>query len=483
MPAERLPMRKVREVLRLFALKLSCRQIAESLRMARSTVAEYLRARQDSEAPLAVAPGSGRRGPREAPLRAQGGPPAEPAASRLAPRAHRATSQAHDPGAPVEEYKAQHPDGYQYSQFCQRYRRWAGTLGVWMRQEHRGGEKLFADYSGDGIPWTDPQSRRAPGRAGSSSPSSARATTPTPRPPARSSSTTGSTPRQGPGLLRAEFLGSSCPTRPARQSAISAATSRKRIRAYADFAQHYGTCIFPARPGRPKDKAKVEVGVLLAQRWIIAALRNRTFFSHRGDQRGHRRAPREAQRDDDAQARPLPRRSSSSRSTSPTSSRFRRLPYELADWKPEGPGEPRLPRRFREQLLQRPLPVRPPAGRRPRHRADRGDLPGPQARGEPRAAPRQAPVLYLQGAHAPRPPGARRVDAIADHQLGRDDRARHSEARRGDHGGAAAPRAGIPGLHGDPPTGQGILQRSTGEGLPPGPWPATATRTGRWRRS
>jgi len=48
---------------------------------------------------------------------------------------------------------------------------------------------------------------------------------------------------------------------------------------YRDLAQHYGTCVIPARPRKPRDKAKVEVAVLLAQRWIIAALRHRTFFS------------------------------------------------------------------------------------------------------------------------------------------------------------------------------------------------------------
>jgi transposase len=57
-----------------------------------------------------------------------------------------------------QEYREQHPEGYKYSQFCTRYRRWAGTLGAWMRQEHKAGEKLFVDYSGDGIPMIDPLS-------------------------------------------------------------------------------------------------------------------------------------------------------------------------------------------------------------------------------------------------------------------------------------------------------------------------------------
>ncbi len=59
-----------------------------------------------------------------------------------------------------QEYRSQYPDGYQYSRFCELYREWTGSLGVWMRQEHRGGEKLFVDYSGDGIRFFDPESRK-----------------------------------------------------------------------------------------------------------------------------------------------------------------------------------------------------------------------------------------------------------------------------------------------------------------------------------
>ena len=50
-------------------------------------------------------------------------------------------------------------------------------------------------------------------------------------------------------------------------------------RTYADMAAHYGTAIIPARPYKPRDKSKVEVGVQVVQRWILARLRNRRFFS------------------------------------------------------------------------------------------------------------------------------------------------------------------------------------------------------------
>ena len=48
---------------------------------------------------------------------------------------------------------------------------------------------------------------------------------------------------------------------------------------YPDLAEHYGTVVIPARVAKPKDKAKVESAVLVAERWILAALRNLTFFS------------------------------------------------------------------------------------------------------------------------------------------------------------------------------------------------------------
>jgi len=51
------------------------------------------------------------------------------------------------------EYKAEQPDGYQYSQFAERYRRFEKTLSVVLRQQHRPGEKVFVDFC-DGIALT-----------------------------------------------------------------------------------------------------------------------------------------------------------------------------------------------------------------------------------------------------------------------------------------------------------------------------------------
>jgi hypothetical protein len=65
----------------------------------------------------------------------------------------------------------------------------------------------------------------------------------------------------------------------ARRAAVREASIPRRLRSYAEMGRHYGTAIVPARPYKARDKAKVEVGVQIAQRWILARLRNQTFFS------------------------------------------------------------------------------------------------------------------------------------------------------------------------------------------------------------
>jgi transposase len=178
-----------------------------------------------------------------------------------------------------QEYKGQHPeDGYQYSQFCDLYREWSKALGVWMRQEHLGGDKLFVDFSGDGIPWTNPVTGEVREAAlfvavlGASNYTFAYAV-PT---------------QKLPDWLECHvkalvFIGGVpkviVPDQPKTAVKRSCRYDPELNPAYMDLARHYGTAVIPARPRKPRDKAKVEVGVLLAQRWIIAALRNRTFFS------------------------------------------------------------------------------------------------------------------------------------------------------------------------------------------------------------
>jgi len=178
-----------------------------------------------------------------------------------------------------QEYKVEHPeDGYQYSRFCDLYRRFRASLDVVMHQEHRAGEKMFVDFSGDGIDIVD----RATGEVtkgelfvavlGASSYTFAEVL-----------------PSQklhdwiaGHVHAMEYFEGVAEITVPdnPKSAVIKPCWYEPELNpTYQDMAQHYDTAIIPARPKKPRDKAKVENAVLLAQRWILAALRNHVFFS------------------------------------------------------------------------------------------------------------------------------------------------------------------------------------------------------------
>ena len=167
---------------------------------------------------------------------------------------------------------------YQYSQFCDLYADFRAKVEVSMRQVHRAGEKAFLDYSGKRPSIIDP----ATGEVievelfvmvlGASNYTYAEATR-----TQRTADFVGSTVR---GL---EYFGG-VPLILVPDQLRSAVTGPDRYdpeinATYAEMARHYGVAIVPARPRKPKDKAKVEAGVLLAQRWILACLRNRRFFS------------------------------------------------------------------------------------------------------------------------------------------------------------------------------------------------------------
>ena len=177
------------------------------------------------------------------------------------------------------EYRAAHPEGFGYSWFCEQYAAWVGKLDVVMRQEHRAGEKLFVDDAGHTAEVVDRRTgeiRQAQifvAVLGASSYTYAEATW-TQRLPdwmAR---------MYGPSRSSAAFRSWWCPT------TCSAVDKAHRYEpdinpTYQELARHYGVAVLPARVRRPRDKAKVEAGVQLVERWILAALRNRTFFSLR----------------------------------------------------------------------------------------------------------------------------------------------------------------------------------------------------------
>ena len=175
-----------------------------------------------------------------------------------------------------EEYRQAEPDGY--GCWCELYRAWEGRLSPTMRQVHPAGERMFVDYAGQTIEVIDGRSgeiRQAQifvAVMGASSYTYAEA------------SWTQTLPDWIGSHVRAlAFMGGV----PAQLVPDNPKVGVDRAnwyepglnRTYLDLATHYRTAILPARPRKPRDKAKVEVGVLVVERWILARLRNRRFFS------------------------------------------------------------------------------------------------------------------------------------------------------------------------------------------------------------
>jgi transposase len=177
-----------------------------------------------------------------------------------------------------QEYKATTPDGSQYSWFCHTYRSWASKLDLVMRQTHRAGEKLFVDYAGQGIPVVNRHSGEVHEAVifvavlGASSYTYAEATWTQSLPDwigshVRTFAALGGVPEiVVPDNLKAAV------TRAHRYEPVLNRTS-------TDLAQHYGFAVIPARAAKPRDKAKVEVGVQVVERWMLARLRHHTFFA------------------------------------------------------------------------------------------------------------------------------------------------------------------------------------------------------------
>ncbi len=177
-----------------------------------------------------------------------------------------------------QEYLQIHADGYRYSQFCEHYRQWAGKLPISMRQSHVAGQKTFIDYSGDKISIVDRMTGEILGAEifiavlGASSFTYAEATWTQTLSDWIASHVRAFEYFQGVSEILVPDNLKSGVKKPNRYEP-------ELNRIYQDMATHYGCAIIPARVQKPKDKALAEIGVLLAQRWILAALRHRTFYS------------------------------------------------------------------------------------------------------------------------------------------------------------------------------------------------------------
>ena len=275
-------MRKLKEVLRLHSLGLKQQQIARSCAIAQSTVHGYLKAATAAGVSWPLPPDWDEQRLEEA------------LSGRASAVATRRKNHAPDFGAIRlqlqshrnltlqllwEEYRQSTPDGYSYSRFCELYHEWARKLDVVLRQEHRAGEKMFVDYAGVKIPVYDRRTNELACEAsifvavlGASSYTFAEATH--------------SQELRcwiGSHIRALEFFGGA----PEVVVPDNAKTGVKRPcryepelnPTYREMAEHYGLAVVPTRPYKPRDKAKVEAGVQVAQRWIVAALRHQKFFN------------------------------------------------------------------------------------------------------------------------------------------------------------------------------------------------------------
>ncbi len=272
-------MRKIREALRLKASGLSKRKIANSLGIGPTAAGGYMRRARRAGLSWPLPDGL-----------------SDEALERLlfpAPRTDQ-TKERRPPDWPLihcelrrpgvtlsllwEEYRAVYPDGYGYSQFCELYRRWKGGLSPTMRQSHLAGDKMFVDYAGhsieviDGLTGEVHESQLFVAVLGASNYTYAEATW------------TQSLPDWTGSHCRAFRFFGGVPAQVVSDNLKSGITKACFYepavnRTYSDLARHYGTAIVPARPYKPRDKAKVEVAVQIAERWILARLRNRRFFS------------------------------------------------------------------------------------------------------------------------------------------------------------------------------------------------------------
>lgn len=278
MPAKEVSMRKIRELLRLhFSHGLSQHQLASSLNLSIGVVNKYVR--------LAMAAKFGWPLPAEldddAALRRALTPAkqASPAMPTLDfPAIHQALK---NKGVTLqllwEEYCSTVTGPYSYTHYCLLYRTWLSTQQYSMRQTHKAGEKVFVDYAGPTMDILDPDTgeiRTAQlfvGVLGASNYTYIEATWDQTLPN-----------WIGSHVRMFAFFGG-VPSLVVPDNLRSAVTRTCRYEpdinpTYADCIAHYGTAVMPARPYRPKDKAKAENAVLIAERWVMAKLRHQTLF-------------------------------------------------------------------------------------------------------------------------------------------------------------------------------------------------------------
>lgn len=280
MSQERLTVRKIREIIRLkWESKLSNRAISRACKVSNSTVGEYVRRAQ--------AAGIGWPLPSEMdeaelyrimfPERT-----ALPGVEKPLPNWEEVKWELSRDGVTLKllwmEYIERYPQGYKYTQFCEHYRRWCQKKYPGMRRLHKAGEEMEVDYAGTSIAITNPQTGEV-----------VQAHVFVAILPASNYLYAEVQSRQDlccwiNGHVRAlQYFGGVA--RIFRPDNLKAGVKSPHYYepeinpSYQEMAEYYHAAVLPARVGKPKDKASVENGVQNVERWVIAPLRERTFFS------------------------------------------------------------------------------------------------------------------------------------------------------------------------------------------------------------
>ena len=273
-------MRQIRQTLRLHLESgLSLRECSRVLGIGKSTINDIARKARAAGVDWAVAQTLS-----DEQLEARLYQPAVPRAARhLEPDYAYIHRELKRPGVTLqllwEEYHQQRGGlAYKYTSFCIKYREWAASQKRSMRQVHVGGEKLFVDYAGQTVPIVNPttgeisQAQIFVATLGASNYTYACAT-----------ATQNAADWVGSIIDSLEFFGGVpkliVPDQPRALIARPDRYDPTPGRLLEELCEYYNVAVLPARPAHPRDKPKVETGVLVIERWILARLRNRRFFS------------------------------------------------------------------------------------------------------------------------------------------------------------------------------------------------------------
>jgi transposase len=277
--AKHTTLKDIRMILRLTQEGLSVRGISERLGLSKTSVATYqLRAREAGLSWPLAGDQDDDEGLRRALFRRAGRPPqdlSEPDWAFVERELKR-------PGVTLtllwQEYRSSHPEGYGFSWFCERYGVFRRRASASFRHRHVAGAVMQTDYAGQTVDVIDPQTgeiRRAQifvAVLGASSLTFAMA----------SFSQKLVDWIEGHNRAFWYFGGvtSSAVCDNLKAGVAKALWFEPTLNeTFAALAEHYGTTILPTRVRKPRDKAKVEGAVLIVERWILARLRNRCFFS------------------------------------------------------------------------------------------------------------------------------------------------------------------------------------------------------------